>query len=143
LYPLLFSPEEQVRREVRATIQHIAKEDAPAVVGQILDVLKDDSRQKDHLDAIRALAAIGPHAAPAVAQLRELLASEEPSTRFAAAVALERILGEREFNLVLGQVLGDELGVTVTREGVISWPGRGVYGEFDRTADEERKRLFP
>ncbi len=73
LYPKLFSSNEYVRQSARRLIRHIQPADAPPVVEQLLQVLSSDAGKDKQVEAIRALAAIGPQARKALPAIERLL----------------------------------------------------------------------
>jgi thioredoxin-like negative regulator of GroEL len=97
LLPLVFHTDEAVQQAVRHVLRDITEADAPKVVKEFLAVLNDESRQADHVAAIRALGAMGRHAEPAALKLEKLLkesaGDERLLVRVAAGFALDRIEG--------------------------------------------------
>ncbi|MCI0331924.1 MAG: DUF1559 domain-containing protein [Planctomycetes bacterium] len=92
LVPLLFHSDKKVQQSARYCLARIQEDDAPQVVESLLAILKDDSRQNDHLAAVRALGAIGPHAEPTVPQLERILEkSDDMALRVAAGYAIDAI----------------------------------------------------
>jgi hypothetical protein len=93
---LLFHKDEQVRLQARRITKLLDQKDADELVGQLTDVLKDDSRVKDHVSALRALAALGAKGTRVTPELVEILAtSEDLPIRDAAMVALVRCSGKQ------------------------------------------------
>jgi beta-lactamase regulating signal transducer with metallopeptidase domain len=93
---LLFHKDEQVRLQARRIAKLLDQKDADELAKQLTDVLNDDSRVKDHISALRALAALGVKAKSVTPALVEILTtSEELPTRDAATVALVRCSGKQ------------------------------------------------
>ena len=88
---LLFHPNRAVRWYARNVLSCIQPDDAPGVVKQLLATVDDPARKRDRIEAIRALAAIGPLAKDAEPKLLEIAHSESDPARIPAVVALIRI----------------------------------------------------
>lgn len=111
LVPLLFHAEEPIRQQAREVLQHIGEQDAPLVVETLVAVLedKDDSRKKDHLNAILALAAMGKHGQKAVPELVNFLKeSKDQEILVTGIVALGRSTGFSSVARAGGRVVLDE-----------------------------------
>ncbi|MFO0791567.1 MAG: M56 family metallopeptidase [Pirellulales bacterium] len=140
VYPLLFSPDSDVRRNARAVIANFTDDEATRVVPQLIEVLNDESRSADHVEAIRALAALKDRARPAANVLEKALV-KSPDLRIPAANALNSILGQQAFNEVLGRTLADELSIHVENGNVVNMGGK-PFNEFFQAIQEEEKALF-
>lgn len=101
LIPLLFHADESVRQLTRDRLRYASEKDAPAVLEAIVAVLKDKSRERDHIDAIRAITALGVAAQSsmqktgAARELTELCKrTEDRKLLIAALVAWARTMGK-------------------------------------------------
>jgi hypothetical protein len=151
LVPLLFHADESVRREARRVLQYIGEKERSQVIEQLLAVLDDASRKRDRIHALRAIAAIGPKAEPALEKLKQILATRDPKERIAAATAIKMILGKDQYQKPIADILGSELGITA-----VETPG-GVWGvvprdngvdvepfnKFNDDVIREQESLFP
>lgn len=144
LVPLLFHADEGIRKQARRTLHPIDEKDAPQVVQELSNVLKDASRSGDHVEAIRALAAMGPKAQSAVPTLRKILAdsSEDSPLRFAAAVALYSI-DNSNYRKMLAEALGRELEIELNENGEIYWRSEPKSRLFEVGFDAESAEIFP
>jgi beta-lactamase regulating signal transducer with metallopeptidase domain len=96
---LLFHQHEGVRLQARRLVKLLDQGDADALVTQLVSVLKDRSRAKDHIAALRALAALGEKGKNATPDLVEVLkVSDEQPKLDAALVAMIGISGQPAFN---------------------------------------------
>jgi hypothetical protein len=103
LIPLLFDSDEQTRRQTRQMLSSISEKDATNVIAAVLAVLKDKSRERDHLEAVRALAAVAGRdplhmkALGAVDELQKLCKTTDDGQMFVATlVALTQSLGSSD-----------------------------------------------
>jgi HEAT repeat protein len=96
MFPLLlFHADESVRREARSILRYLDDKDAPQVVEQLVAVLKDRSRSKDPIAAMRAVAAMGVKGKHVMPELIDILmTSNDLPVRDAAMVALVRCSGK-------------------------------------------------
>ncbi len=93
LFPNLFNASEQVRRSARLAMRYLQADDVPTVVNQLLKVIDETPDAWKQIEAIRALAAIGPPAKAAVPTLEQLIDTSE--TAFVPALlASARITGD-------------------------------------------------
>jgi BlaR1 peptidase M56/Protein of unknown function (DUF1559) len=131
LFPKLFSEDENVRRWARAAInaKSLQLQDAPQVVDELLKVLDDEHRRPDHMEAIRALAAMGPLAKVAIPKLQDAIVSDPPK-RLVALAALQRIEDDKAFGQLLREALGQESQADLAPETV-------------RAIQKEQQQLFP
>lgn len=58
LLPLLLDSDEQVRRQARQVASNITEQDSGDVIKYLLGILNDKARERDHLEAVRGLAAV-------------------------------------------------------------------------------------
>jgi hypothetical protein len=151
LFPLLFAPNESVRKEARQALRFITKANAEQVVEQLLSILDDDARRADHIEAIRAIAAMGPKASPALDKLQQKLSTSDPKIRIPAAAAIKMIVGKDQYQKPVADVLGEELGITVVKTADSSWgalPRDGnakgdAFFKFTEDVIKEQELLFP
>ena len=96
LSSLLFHADEGIRRQTRDTLPLLDTQVAAQVADQLLAVLKDKSRKRDHVEAMRALAIMGNKAAKANRVLLEMVKSaDDQATLAAAIVATIRCAGKQ------------------------------------------------
>ena len=150
-FPLLFLRDESVRKEARHAFHYLMDSDR-GVIGQLEGILNTESRRKDQLEAIRALAALGPKASPAMDRLKQLLASDNPQIRISAAAAIKMIVGKDQYQKPVADVLGKELGITVMQTDDGSWgalprddakDGGKAFSDFTEAVIKEQQQLFP
>jgi beta-lactamase regulating signal transducer with metallopeptidase domain len=98
--PLLFHADESVRKQAREILESIDDESAKPVIKETLTVLKDKSRRRDHIEAVRALAAMSESAKDALKKseaMKELVQlceqSDDKDLAIAAFVGLARTRG--------------------------------------------------
>jgi hypothetical protein len=143
----IFSPHEAIRKQARSLLSGLKGNDATHMADVALAVLKDESKTEQHIEAIRALAALGPNAKSAVDSLRPLLNSEKQPIAVASNVALTRILKRAEYNKLLYDELGKrfELGWEVEGRslGLPSGEKQEEYEAFQRAANDELRQVFP
>jgi HEAT repeat protein len=137
LFPLLFAEDESLRRAVRVALKNAERSVIREIVGQLNDVLNDESRRTDHLEAIRALIVLGKQSKPAADTLKTFLSSEDDETRVAAAAALKTILSQDDYDAALADKLGEELGLTIDPKNGAAIQEDGMYHEFERQVLEE------
>jgi beta-lactamase regulating signal transducer with metallopeptidase domain len=145
LMKLLYSPHESVRKHARELLKLIKGDDATHVAEAALAVLKDNAQKQQHLEAIRALAALGPSAKPAVDTLRPLLKSDDQTVAIAAANALRRNLNPPEYGKLLVEQLGDRFNLQM-QGNTIQLPGgpkQVEFNAFERAVQDEERQLFP
>jgi HEAT repeat protein len=151
LFPLLFAPDESVRREARQVLRFASAGDAQQVVEQLLSLLSDDARQSVHVEAIRAIAAMGPKASPALNKLQQELSTSDAKIRIPAAAAIKMIVGKDQYQKPVADVLGEELGITVARTANGMWGALPrddkvdvtVFNKFTEDVIKEQELLFP
>lgn len=119
-----------------ATAQHTRKylstlnaADAAPVVRSLQSTIKTELSSRRRIDALRALAAIGPKAESALDDLKTVLATKDPQIRIAAATAIKRIVGKDKYQKPVADVLGNELGIEVKETS------SGVWGAVPRDAN--------
>ncbi len=148
--PLLFHADEKTRQEARGVLRYISKEDAPQVVKQLIAVLKDNSRQPDHLQAIRALAAMGGDTTyPAMKDLGALhelqhlrSRSEDADTIIAVLVAIERITRKNADFTTTSHLITDRLS-DEEKNILTKKVGQFETSEFIDRFIRENSNLFP
>jgi hypothetical protein len=151
LLPQLFAPDVSVRKEARQAIRFAQGSAVSDIVGTLLTLLNDDARRANRLEAIRALAALGPKAEPATDKLKQLLSSDDAQIQIAAAAAIKMIVGKDQYQKPIAEVLGKELGIRVIEtDGV--WavlPSEDAtddgkaFGDFTNAVIKEQQQLFP
>ncbi len=80
---------------------------------RLVTELRTDLSSKRRVAAIRALAAIGPEAEPALDDVKKTLASDNRVEQIAAAAAIKMIVGKDQYQKPVADVLGEELGIEV------------------------------
>lgn len=151
LFPLLFAPDESVRREARQALRFVTAADAPQIIEQLLSLLGDDARQVDHIEAIRALAAMGPKAIPALDKLTKMLSTSDAKMRIASAAAIKMIVGKDQYQKPIADVLGEELGITVVKTPDGKWGAlprddkvdMDAFNKFTEDVIKEQELRFP
>jgi hypothetical protein len=94
LSKLLFHADREVRRQARRLLPLLDDKATSDLVDQLIAILKDPSRQRDHIEVIRAISALGKKAAKATVVLAVILkSSDDQPTLAATMVALARIAG--------------------------------------------------
>ncbi len=130
LYLKLFSQHEFVQRSARSLIHYIRPADAPPVVEQLVKTLSSDASVEKQVEAIRALAAIGPSAREALPAIDRLITGpvdvKDPRV-VPAAVARGMILGDPAGGIAIGIL------------ATIKYPG----GTTDAVNDERNEVLQP
>jgi hypothetical protein len=145
LFPLLFSPEQDVRRYARRTLERMKSDDRIRITDDLVAVLKDDSKKDQRIEAIRALAALGPTAKSAIDTLRLLVKSNDQPLAIAAAAALKRILKQPDYHKLLVEELGDRYNLQMSG-AFLRLPGgekQEEFHAFERAVQAEEKQLFP
>ncbi|MGE3637119.1 MAG: hypothetical protein AB7G28_01080 [Pirellulales bacterium] len=109
--PLLFAADESLRQQARFELSHVQDQNAGEILGKLTAVLHDDARTADHVEAIRAIAAMGPAAVAATPELKKIaLESKDEDTTIAALVALASINNlDITANLTMGNFSADQL----------------------------------
>jgi beta-lactamase regulating signal transducer with metallopeptidase domain len=151
LFPLLFAPDESVRREARQALRFITRANAEQVVVQLLIILDDDARRVDHIEAMRAIAAMGPKASPALDKLKEKLSTSDAKIRIPAAAAIKMIVGKDKYQKPVADVIGKELGITVQQTSDGTWgalprddsANADAFNKFTEDVIKEQEMLFP
>lgn len=93
---LLFHKDEHIQLQARRIAKLLDRKDADELVKQLTDVLKDPSRVKDRIAAMRTLAALGDKGKNAIPVLIEMFkTSDDVPTRVAAMVALVHCSGKK------------------------------------------------
>ncbi len=138
---LLFHADEQVRRRTRGLLPLLDDATATGLVDQVVAILKDPSRQRDRIDAIRAISGLGKKAAKATPALAEILkSSDDQPTLAATMVALAQIAGRAADNVVLQKVhplvVKQYLGIELTDDESKALRAK-IGGE-----DDERRNEF-
>jgi beta-lactamase regulating signal transducer with metallopeptidase domain/thiol-disulfide isomerase/thioredoxin len=135
LQAMLFHPDVEVRQTARFAVSHIQKKDAAPLVEYLIHIIDTQGSGRQRREAIRALGALGPHAAPAEDKLLAIAHERTDPSRFVAAAAL---MGIQQESLDLGmgrqsqvnKVLGAAPGETLDWEG------------FGRKIDNERQEIL-
>jgi hypothetical protein len=98
---LLFHADESVKQNMRSYLGFLEEKDAAPLAKSLLEILQDKSRERGHIDAIRALASFGGRHAETLKKLganKELTAvckrTAERQTLMAAVVALANLTGD-------------------------------------------------
>jgi hypothetical protein len=146
LVKLFFSSDEGVRKQARRFARSLEADDAGHVADVVLKVLQDDSKTAQHIEAIRALATLGPPAKSATDSLKPFLKSDDHSISIAAAAALHRILPQSDYNKILVESLGERLGIKTTGDAFIVLPGGQQSAEFimfENAVREEENQHLP
>jgi thioredoxin-like negative regulator of GroEL len=147
-----FSDTMQIAQHSRKYLSTLSPTEAQAAVRRLLDTLKTELGPKRRVAVLRAIAAIGPPAEPALEDLKKALASDDLQERIAAAAAIKMVVGKDQYQKPLADVLGEELGITVvqTESGVWGALPRedagdkaDVYGRFNDAVIREQQLLFP
>ena len=151
LLPLLFAPDASVRKETRQAIRFAQSSTTAKVFEPLYSILVDEARQSDYLETIRALAAMGPKAEPALDRLKQLLSSDDPQIRIAAAAAIKMIVGKDQYQKPVADDAGRGpgnhrrriercVGGTSTRRRERQ---RQAFNEFTEAVIKEQEQLFP
>jgi hypothetical protein len=146
LIPLLFHTDESVQRRARVCLRYLDEKDVPTVVKHLVGILQVESKQPDHRRAaIRALAAMGEKAQPAIPTLRNLVQpSADEGTLFAIFVALQEITREKYKRDFKSFNINDFMEGLGERDSiVIHEKMRGNSQRFDATVREETGSLVP
>jgi beta-lactamase regulating signal transducer with metallopeptidase domain len=146
--PLLFHADSEVRRAARADLVHIQPSDAPQLVERLLAVIGDDARRADRIEAIRALAAMGPEARTAQSAMEEIIKTQPRDEQIASALCLKRILGDTNYQGAVAACLG---GMFKSAGGGRGEPtiafadnaNKKVFDEICGSLDAEDGRVFP
>jgi hypothetical protein len=135
----------------RKYLSTLSKSQATPIVNELLKVLKTDLSPKRRVQALRAIAAIGPNSEPAMEELKTVLASKNPQERIAAATAIKRIVGKDQYQKPIADVLGEELGIRVENAGDGVWGAlprnnnatADAFNKFTEDVIHEQELLFP
>jgi PDZ domain len=147
----VYSNSIDVARLTRKYLSTLSKSQATPIVNELLKVLKSDLSPNRRVQALRAIAAIGPNSEPALEELKTTLASKIPQERIAAATAIKRIVGKDQYQKPIADVLGDELGITVAKTANGKWGvlprddkvDVTVFNKFTEDVIKEQELLFP
>jgi beta-lactamase regulating signal transducer with metallopeptidase domain/biopolymer transport protein ExbD/tetratricopeptide (TPR) repeat protein len=139
----IFSPHEAVRKQARNFSNGLRGDDAQRVAEVALAVIKDNSKKDQHIEAIRALAALGPNAKSAVETLRPLVKSDDRPTSIAAILALRRILATADYGKLLYEQFGKPFDLYMERGQLLPSAGkREEFDAFQRAIGDEEMQLF-
>jgi beta-lactamase regulating signal transducer with metallopeptidase domain len=142
---------EIIEQRSRKYLSTLSPEVAQSIVTNLIDVLSTDLSAKRRIAAIRALAAIGPNAKPALDVLNKTLVSDDLRERIASAAAIKMIVGKDRYQKPVADVLGEELGITVVESDGV-WgalprkdvkDGGKAFSEFTEAVIKEQQQLFP
>jgi hypothetical protein len=126
--PHAFHPDESVKQTAREALVLLERDEAPAVVADVMKRLKEAEDAPTKLAAIRALAAIGPLAAEAESLLKEMMPGDDLKLATAAAVAINR--------------MHPEASSPPGTETLLSYPDKAT--SIDQNAlEREGRQLFP
>jgi hypothetical protein len=147
----VYSNSIDVARLTRKYLSTLSKAQATPIVNELLKVLKTDLSPNRRVQALRAIAAIGPNSEPALEVLKTTLASKIPQERIAAATAIKRIVGKDQYQKPVADVLGKELGIKVVRTPDGKWgalprddsPNADAFNKFNDDVFKEQELLFP
>lgn len=142
---LLFHADSEVRRQARRLLPLLDDKATTDLVDQLIAILKDQSRQRDHLDAIRACATLGKKTSKATPALADILkSSDNQSTLAATMVALARIAYRRAENVIIQgvqpQFVKHNFGIELTPEESRTLQNR-IGGEDGTKQKEFLERL--
>jgi hypothetical protein len=147
-----YDDEEYIAKLARHYLRNISPEDSVALVSDLVRELERDLSPKRRLAAMRALAAIGPNAKPALEVLTKTLASDNRNERPVAATAIKMIVGKDQYQKPLADVLGKELGITAVQNESGAWgvvprddarDGGKAFNDFTSSVIEIQQDLFP
>jgi hypothetical protein len=141
----LFSPNEAVRHQARYAISFAKDGDAARIMNDVLPMLNEKSSKEQQIQAIRALGALGRGARPALEKVREFVKRYDEPLSVAAAAAMMRMVGEREYRKLLIQSIGHYYGVTMPDDNTYDFQkpgGQQRFEEFSEAVDRETKEIF-
>lgn len=141
---LLFHADKDVRFQARRVAHYIDEKDAPQLVVQLLAILKDKSRDEDHIEAIRALAALGDKAAKASPDFVNILKSSDDQATLDAAIAALLRSANKPVSFASGggksanlDVLDELLGKQLTADEVAA-----LAKKIGRTTEDSTRKLI-
>lgn len=142
---LLFHADSEVRRQARRLLPLLDDKATTDLVDQLIAILKDPSRQRDRIDAIRAIGIVGKKAAKATPALADILkSSDDQPTLAATMVALARIADRRAENVIIQgvqpQFVKHNFGIELTNEESRTLQNR-ISGEDGTKQKEFLERL--
>jgi len=140
-----------VAQQTREYLSKLTPSDAQSIVNVLREVLETELSAKRRIAAIRALAAIGLPAEPALDILKKTLKSDDPQLRIAAATAIKMIVGKDHYQKPIADVLGEQLGITVVQTESGAWAAlprddasdADAFNEFNEAVIKEQESLFP
>ncbi len=148
----LLGADDDVRQRARLQLQYVQAKDAPAMLEQLLRVLHDDSRAAEHVDAIRAIAAMGPAAVAATEELNKIVAGSEDEDAVIAAVFAVACINDKAMMTKLDQGMLDWQAISQSYVSAIHL-NRNEADElgkrlnkierFSPRLEEEAKVIFP
>jgi len=148
----LLGADEELRQRARLQLQYVQAKDAPELVEQLLKVLKDESRAAEHVEAIRAIAAMGPAGAAATEELKKVVFEGKDENAIIAAVLAVACINDKEVAAKLNQGGLMTRSITPSFVGAIQVDNERVnelnnkLSEIDRFSprlEEEAKVIFP
>jgi beta-lactamase regulating signal transducer with metallopeptidase domain/thioredoxin-like negative regulator of GroEL len=141
----LFSPHELVRKRARQLAETLQGENWVNLVNDLLAILDDKSRKDQHLEAVRALAAMRPRTQPPIDKLVPLMKSKDERLAIAATAAAHRVVGQGVYNTLVIDAFGERFDLKLNGE-MLMLPGgskQGEWNEFDSAIKQEERQLFP
>jgi hypothetical protein len=140
-----------VEKHARDFLRKMPAEERVALVMYLVGELDHDLSRSRRIAAMRALAAIGPPAKPALVVLKKALPSRNRYEQIAAAAAIKMIVGIDQYQKPVADVLGEELGITVAESnGVwVALPRDDAkddgkaFNDFTEAVIKEQQQLFP
>jgi len=99
----LLGADEELRQRARLQLQYVQAKDAPALVEQLLKILNDDSRAAEHVETIRAIAAMGPAGVAATEELKKIVLEGEKDGEAISAILALACVNEKGVSTKLSQ----------------------------------------
>jgi hypothetical protein len=145
------SVDANIGRWTRKYLSTLSHSQAEPIVSGLIRVLQTDLDPNRRINAMRALAAIGPNADAALDILKKVLANNDVRERVVAATAIKMIVGKDQYQKPIADVLGKELGINVVKDGSGAWaalpredsPNADAFNKFTNDVIKEQELLFP
>ena len=151
----LFNSDDAIRRQARNLLLLLNDKERSRIIAELVAVLNDDARSADHVEALRAIAALNAkypsQEVEVMVILKNKLSSGKRPVSVAAAAALKMILGKDQYQKPLVDSIGDRLQVKAVQTPSGAWAvvprddaaDADLINQFNEDVIKEQENLFP